>query len=76
MRTMTPRPPPRNLLIVKHAIIGPEPLQVAEEEWIRNHLWNLHRMLQSASHAADDLQRVERMSGPLLVNKNILVEGS
>jgi len=31
---MTPRPPPRSLLMVKHAIIGPEALQNAEEEWV------------------------------------------
>ena len=31
---MTPRPPLRNLLMVKHAIVGLEALQNAEEEWI------------------------------------------
>ena len=30
----------------------------------------------SASDAADDLQWIKRMSGPLLVNKNILVDRS
>ena len=34
MWTMTPRPPPLNLQMVKHAILGPEALQNAEEEWI------------------------------------------
>jgi len=34
MWTMTPRPPLWNLLMVKHAILGPEALQNAEEEWI------------------------------------------
>ena len=33
-------------------------------------------MLHSASHAANDLQWIRRMSGPLLVNKNILVDRS
>jgi len=33
-------------------------------------------MLHSASDAADDLQWIRRMSGPLLVNKNILVDRS
>lgn len=33
-------------------------------------------MLYSASDAADDLQWIGRMSGPLLVNKNILVHRS
>ena len=74
--TMTPRPPSGNLLMVKHAILGPEALQNAEEEWIWNHLWNLHRMLHSVSHAANDLQWIGRMSGPLLVDENILVERS
>jgi hypothetical protein len=62
--------------MVKHAIIGPEALQNVEDEWIWNHLWNLYRMLHSASHAADDLQWIRRMFGPLLVNKNILVNKS
>jgi len=33
-------------------------------------------MLHSISHAAKDLQWIGRMSGPVLVNKNILVDGS
>lgn len=33
-------------------------------------------MLHSASDAADDMQWIRRMSGPLLVNKNILVHRS
>jgi len=33
-------------------------------------------MLHSGSHAADDLQRIGRMSGPLLLNNNLLVDRS
>jgi len=33
-------------------------------------------MLHSVSHAADDLQWIGRMSGPVLVNNNILVDMS
>ena len=33
-------------------------------------------MLHSVSHAANELQWIERMSGPLLVDKNILVDRS
>ena len=33
-------------------------------------------MLHSISHAAKDLQWIGRMSGPVLVNKNILVDRS
>ena len=73
---MTPTPPPWNLLMVKNTILGPGALQNAEKEWIWNHMWNLHRMLHSVSHAADDLQWIKRLSGPLLVNKNILVDRS
>jgi len=58
------------------AILGLKALQNAEEEWIRNHLWNLHRMLHSVSHTANDLQWIRRTSGPVLVNKNILVDRS
>jgi len=76
MWTMTPRPPPWNRLLVKHTIIGPEALQNAQKEWIWNHVWNLHRLLHSGSHAADDLQWIGRMSDPLLVNKNILGDRS
>ena len=31
-------------------------------------------MLHSASHAGNDLQWIERMSDPLLVNKNIMID--
>jgi len=76
MWTMTPRPPSWNRMLVKHAIIGTEALQNVEEEWIWNHLWDLHHMLHSASDAANDLRWIGRMAGPLLVNKNILVDRS
>ena len=33
-------------------------------------------MLHSVSHVGNDLQWIRRMSGPVLVNKNILVDGS
>jgi len=33
-------------------------------------------MLHSDSHVADDLQWIGRMSGPLMLNKNLLVDRS
>jgi len=33
-------------------------------------------MLHFVTHAANDLQWIGKMSGPVLVNKNILVDGS
>ena len=33
-------------------------------------------MLHSDSHVVDDLQWIGRMSGPLLLNKNLLVDRS
>jgi len=70
----TPQPPPRNRLLVKHDVIGTNALQNAEKEWIWNHLWNLKCMLHSVPHGAKDLPRIRRMSAPVLVNKNIVVD--
>jgi len=72
----TPTPPQRSRHLVKHGIIRLDALQNAEKEWIWNHLRNLHCMLHSASDVADDLEWVERMSDPLLLNNNHLVDRS
>jgi len=69
----TPIPPPRSWHLVKHDIIGLEALENAAKEWIWNHLKNLYCMLHFASHVVVDLEWIERMYGPLLLNNNLLV---
>jgi len=70
--THTPHPRSRHLL--HHAPLGQDALhQTHNLLWIMKHNRMPHCTVHSGSDVVDDLVWVGRMSGPLLLNKNLLV---
>ena len=69
----TPTPPLRSRHLLHHAPLGLAALHHAKNLWITKHIRMCHCTVHSGSDVADDLVWVWRMSGSLLLNKNLLV---
>jgi len=62
------------LLLLHHTILGSDALHNAENQWIWKHIRNPHCTLHFGSVVVNDLEWVWRLSDPLLLNNNLLVE--
>jgi len=59
--------------LLQNAPLGLDALHHAKNLWIIKHIKMPHCTVTSGYDVADDLVWVERMSGPLLLNNNLLV---
>jgi len=70
---MTLSPPSRNRLLLQHAILRLDALHNANKERMCKHIRIRHSTIQFAPDVLDDLEWVGNLSGPLLLNNNLLI---
>jgi hypothetical protein len=70
---MAHSPPPRNRILLQHAILRLDALHNTDNERILKHIRNPHSTIHSAPDVLDDLEWVGNLSDPLLLNNNLIV---